>query len=154
MLNTFAPKLGLTSVPLSGLAALALLSASPAVAQHNDAQGESQELTEGEQKLADMLEGRVAGEPQDCIADFRNTRLRTIEETAYVYGRGRTIYVQRTRAPEDIDRDDVLITRRFSGTRLCRLDTMTTVDRTSGFFSGVVHFEQFVPYTKVDEQES
>lgn len=136
---------------LAGLATLAVLGTAPAIAE--DSEEPAQELTKGEERLANLLKGRVAGEPQDCINEFRNVNMTTIDDTAYVYGRGRTIYVQRTRDPGNIDRDDILVIRKFNGSRLCRLDFVSTVDRYAGFFTGGVQFDQFVPYTRVDEDE-
>lgn len=142
--------------PLSALAgagtiaAAALLAAQPALAENHEDEAD-QAMTEGEARLAEMLEGRVAGEPQRCIRSRLNDKLTVIDETAYVYGRGRTIYVQRTRSPERIDRDDTLVTRRFTGSQLCKLDVTTTVDARNGFFTGAVFFEDFVPYTLADE---
>ncbi|SMQ75842.1 hypothetical protein SAMN06297468_2992 [Altererythrobacter xiamenensis] len=106
---------------------------------------------EGEEKLAKLLEGREAGEPRTCIPQRGSDRMRVIDKTAIVYGRGDTIYVQRTSDPEQIDDSDVLVVRRFGGSQLCRLDNVTTVDRYSGFFSGFHIFEEFVPYTRVDQ---
>lgn len=132
-------------------AALALVAGQPLAADDEKGEEAAEEMTEGDKKLAEMLEGRVAGEPQRCIRTRLNNRLRVIDGTAYVYGSGRTIYVQRTKHPEDIDRDDILVQRRFSGSHLCKLDVVTTVERTGGIFSGVVFFEDFVPYTRVDQ---
>lgn len=103
----------------------------------------------GEAELAKLLEGRVAGKPTSCISGLSNQRVRTIEGTAYVYGSGRTIWVQRTRDPSQIDDRDALVVQRFGGTQMCRFDQMTTVDRINGFFTGVVFFEDFVPYTRL-----
>ena len=126
-------------------AACAALSAPTAVAK---------EKKSGEEKLEEMLEGRVAGEPVSCISDFRAGRdLRIIDGTALVYGRGNTIYVNRTRDPDRIDDNDILVTRKF-GSQLCRLDIMTRVDRYSGFYSGNVFLTDFVPYTRVEKDES
>lgn len=136
----------------TGLAAIALVAAQPALADEHEDQ-DKPEMTEGEERLAEMLEGRVAGEPQRCIRTLPNQRLTVIDKTAYVYGRGRTIYVQRTQNPEDIDRDDALVSRRFNGSQLCRLDVMTTIDPNFGFFTGAVFFEDFIPYTRVDEND-
>lgn len=120
------------------------LSAPPAIAK---------EKKTGEEKLAELLEGRVAGEPTSCINDSRtHNNLRIIDETALVYGRGKTIYVNRTRNPDRIDDDDVLVTRRF-GSQICKLDIVRTVDRFSGFPSGNVFLTDFVPYTRVDKEE-
>lgn len=106
---------------------------------------------EGEEKLAKMLEGREAGEPQRCIPQRGSDRMRVIDKTAIVYGSGNTIYVQRTSDPDRIDDGDVLVVRRFGSSQLCRLDNVTTVDRYNGFFSGFHIFEEFVPYTRVDQ---
>lgn len=159
MIRIFAPKFRLLPALACAATGLALLGVSPVAADggsandgSEDAEEAAKEPTKGEVKLAEMLEGRVAGEPQNCIRDFRNTRLRTIDDTAYVYGRGRTIYVQHTRDPSDIDDDDILVIQRNDATRLCRLDFITTIDRFSGFFTGGVQFDQFIPYTRVDEE--
>lgn len=109
--------------------------------------------TKGEQKLAKLLEGRVAGEPKSCISTFGNQSLKVIDGTALVYGRGNTIWVNTTRHPEDLDDSDVLVIRKW-GSQLCRLDHVTAVDRFSGFFSGAVFLDDFVPYTRVDKDRA
>ncbi|MEM7666467.1 MAG: hypothetical protein AAF250_11475 [Pseudomonadota bacterium] len=145
----------LPAAALASAAALTLLAAPPALADDEQPESaETKELTKGEERLARLLEGRVAGEPQECIRNFPTQRVRVIEKTAYVYGRGKTIYVQRTRDPANIDRDDILVSRNFQATRLCRLDQATTVDRFVGFFTGNVFYEEFVPYTRVEAGDS
>ena len=140
--------------PLIAGLAIAGAVAMPALAQ-NDSQGdvettaEAAPQTEGEKRLAKLLEGRVAGKPLRCIRTTPNMPMEAIEGTAYVYGRGTTIYVQRTQNPEDIDESDALVSRRFSASEVCRLDVFTTADRVLGFFTGAVFFVDFVPYTKV-----
>ena len=142
-----------TSLALaSGAAACLAFSAAPAAADDH-ADEETIEMTEGEKKLAEMLEGRVAGEPQSCIRTRLNNRLRVIDETAYVYGSGKTIYVQRTRHPERIDRDDILVQRRFNASQICKLDIVNTVERSIGIFTGAVFFDDFIPYTRVENAE-
>lgn len=150
----------ITSVPfrpvLAGLAAaLALAVVAPALAASEtprdlDPDGDiAAELqTKGEKRLAKLLEGRVAGEPVRCIRTIPTMAMQTIDKTAYVYGSGNTIYVQRTSNPGDIDGGDALVSRRFSASELCRLDQFTTADRVLGFFTGAVFFEDFIPYTK------
>ncbi|PLK24109.1 hypothetical protein C0V72_05915 [Porphyrobacter sp. TH134] len=105
-------------------------------------------MTKGEQRLAKLLEGRVAGTPVDCIQTARNQRMQTIDGTAYVYGSGKTIYVQRTRNPASINNNDALVMLRYSGTQLCRQEFITTIDRFLGFPTGAVFFEDFIPYTR------
>jgi hypothetical protein len=111
-------------------------------------------MTKGEKRLAKLLEGRVAGEPVRCIRTLPSQRMQTIDGTAYVYGSGDTIYVQRTSDPSAISDNDALVTNRFNATELCRLDITTTVDRVLGFFTGAVFFEDFVPYTRVKAEAS
>jgi hypothetical protein len=143
------------SRPFLSLAALgALALAAPLAAQADDAPQEGKvALSKGEKRLARMLEGRVAGEPQNCIPVRPTEGVTTIARTAYVYDRGSTIYVQRTQNPDDISRNDILVIQRFNGTQLCRQDIATTVDRFVGFMTGVVQFDDFIPYTKVDADE-
>jgi len=133
--------------------AVASLSLTPLAAQDaGDAEAEAMAhpapQTKGEARLAKLLEGRVAGEPVRCIRTLPSQRMQTIDRTAYVYGSGNTIYVQRTRNPDQIDDNDALVTTRFNATELCRLDQMTSVDRQLGVFTGAVFFEDFVPYTR------
>ncbi len=110
--------------------------------------------TKGEKRLAKLLEGRVAGTPVRCIRSLPSQRMQTIDRTAYVYGSGNTIYVQRTQNPRSIDDSDALVIRRFNASELCRLDVTTTIDRTQGIFTGAVFFEDFVPYSRVKNAKS
>jgi hypothetical protein len=135
-------------------AALAAAAAPPAAAQADVEAGAGAEaaatpLTKGEQRLAKLLQGRVAGEPVRCIPAFRNVPSQTIDGTAYVYGRGETIWVQRTRDPKQIDDRDYLRLIRRDSTQLCREDQTVQIEPYSGMISGAVFFEDFVPYTRV-----
>ncbi|MDP4605692.1 MAG: hypothetical protein NWS68_06025 [Erythrobacter sp.] len=139
----------------AGLAAAALaLAPSVAVAAQDtpsdvEAEAEAPLQTTGEKRLAKLLKGRVAGEPVSCIRTLPNQRMQTIDGTAYIYGQGSTIYVQRTRNPERIDDNDALVTNRVNATQLCRMDITTTIDPLTGIFSGAVFFDDFVPYTRI-----
>ena len=104
--------------------------------------------SKGELRLAKLLEGRVAGKPVDCIRILPSDRMQTSAGAAYVYGEGGTIYVQRTRNPQQIDRSDTLVSVRPTGTQLCRGEPMSTVDPVTGIFTGVVQTVEFVPYTR------
>ncbi|MBI1403176.1 MAG: hypothetical protein GC147_08185 [Porphyrobacter sp.] len=147
----------LTRPLAAGLAAaLALAVAAPAVAQSEgqpdvQSSADAKPQTKGEKRLAKLLEGRVAGEPTDCIRTLPNMQMETIDKTAYVYGRGNTIYVQRTRDPENIDDREALVQRQFLSGQLCRLDIVNTFDPVFGMVTGPVFFEEFVPYTRVKD---
>lgn len=103
----------------------------------------------GQAKLEKMLQGRVAGKPVSCISTLQNSNLTVIDKTALVYGTGTTIYVNRTKDPRWIDRDDILVTHPTQGGQLCKLDSVRTVDRGSRMPGAAILLEDFVPYTKL-----
>ncbi|MCW1382004.1 hypothetical protein OLX02_04140 [Novosphingobium sp. KCTC 2891] len=108
----------------------------------------------GEQQLAKMLEGRVAGEPVDCISMPTISSSRIIDKTAIVYDSGSTLYVQRPRTgAESLDEDDVLVTK-LTSSQLCSVDTVHLHDRSGGFWRGFVGLDKFVPYRKVKAAEA
>ncbi|WP_129793013.1 hypothetical protein [Sphingosinicella sp. CPCC 101087] len=101
-----------------------------------------------EAELARALEGRVAGEPVDCIDLKRVRSTRIINDTAILYDAGSTIYVNRPRGGADsLNRWDTIVTRLHSP-RLCSIDTVQMVDPTSRMMSGVVFLGDFVPYRR------
>ncbi|HLV07983.1 MAG TPA: hypothetical protein VKY80_09960 [Croceibacterium sp.] len=127
---------------------LAIIMAGAAVALTGATAASAQTVAErGEAKLAQMLEGRVAGEPVKCISAPRGNRVQVIENVGIVYDAGKTIYVARAVDPKMLDHWDVPIIDRF-GSQLCTNDVMRTVDRSSGHFTGAVFLDDFVPYTK------
>ena len=113
---------------------------------------DEQDISRGEAKLAKMLEGRIAGEPERCIRTTPSRGLTKIDDTALVYKSGDTIWVNYTKTPEAIDDSDYLVIRKFSGTQLCRTDQVETFSRGGNFFSGVIFLDDFVPY-RVAESE-
>lgn len=119
----------------------AALVAAPAFAQTNEAP---------RVELAKMLEGRVAGEPVNCISTFGTTSSQIIEGTAIVYRSGGRLWVNEPRAgASSLEEDDVLVTRTF-GSQLCNTDPVHLVDRAGGFQRGFVMLGKFVPYTKAN----
>ena len=105
----------------------------------------------GEEKLAKLLEGRVAGEPTDCIYLPRVRSSRIINDTAIVYDAGSTLYVNRPRGGAyGLDDDDVMVMDlNGSGSSLCSIDVVRLHDRNTFFYSGFVSLGDFVPYRKV-----
>ena len=84
-----------------------------------------------EAQLARALEGRVAGEPVNCIDLHRVRSSRVIEGTAILYDAGGIIYVNRPRnGAEELNRFDTLVTRTPS-TQLCSVDVVHTYDLSS-----------------------
>lgn len=109
----------------------------------------ARERPTGEQELARLLEGRVAGEAQSCVDTFRNRDTKIVDGTAVVVGRGKTIWVNVPQNAADLDDDDLIVTRQF-GTRWCRTDIVHTADRYAGFQTGAIFLGDFVPYTRAD----
>ena len=101
-----------------------------------------------QQRLDKLLDGRIAGAPEHCISHFDSREMQVLDKTAIVYGWGNTIWVNTPRNAEDLDDDDILVTR-TSGSQLCDLDIVTTLDRSSQFFNGSISLGKFVPYRRV-----
>jgi hypothetical protein len=100
-----------------------------------------------EAKLAKMLEGRTAGESVSCIPLMKSNRFEVIEGVAMVYSVNDTLYVARPTDPKVLRRDDIIVIDRFGG-QLCHTDVIHTIDRSGGYFTGVVFLSKFVPYKK------
>ena len=102
----------------------------------------------GEAKLARILEGRVAGEPVDCIHLPRVRDSRIIDRTAIIYDGGSTIWVNRPRIGADrLDSDDIMVIQP-TGSQLCSVDTVQLRERSQLFWNGFVGLGDFVPYTR------
>jgi hypothetical protein len=103
-----------------------------------------------EAQLARAIEGRVAGEPVNCIDTSSFGSSQIIDGTAIIYERlGGTIYVNRPRAGErSLDRFDVLVTE-IRGGQLCRGDVVRLVDPSVRMQTGMVFLGDFVPYRRV-----
>jgi len=106
-----------------------------------------QRLT-GEEKLAKILEGRVAGEPERCLPMSATNDLKIVDKTALVYGRGKTVWVNRPSNADSLDDDDILV-RRSHTAQVCSLDMVKLVERSSLMQVGTVGLTEFVPYRKV-----
>ncbi|MFZ1743303.1 MAG: hypothetical protein WAT93_10635 [Pontixanthobacter sp.] len=120
-----------------------------ALATSAGAEDQTAQQSKGQIRLAKMLAGRVAGEPQSCIPMNSSTDLTVIDKTALVYKSGRTLYVNITHSPASIDDNDTLVRRTSNPSRLCSTDIITAVG-SSGFYSGNVSLGEFVPYRKAD----
>lgn len=100
-------------------------------------------------ELSRMIEGRVAGEPVDCInlRDIRSSRI--VSRTAIVYETvGGRLYVNRPQmGRESLDKWDVLVTDTHSD-RLCSIDVVHLYNQGSWMHSGFVGLGKFVPYSK------
>ncbi|WP_338426786.1 hypothetical protein [Sphingopyxis kveilinensis] len=122
------------------LIAAAAFAATPAAAA---------EKRDPEAKLAKLLEGRVAGEPQNCIMLSSVTSSQIVDKTAIVYRIGSTLWVNRPKnGAESLDDDDILVTK-TTGNQLCSIDTVELRDSSSRTYAGFVSLGDFVPYKLV-----
>jgi len=101
-----------------------------------------------EAKLAQALEGRVAGEAVHCISLHRSQSSEVIKNSAILYRSGGTVYVNRPRAgAESLNNWDALLTRNI-GSQLCSGDVVEMIDTTTGHMRGLVFLGEFVPYKR------
>lgn len=110
-----------------------------------------QQISPGEAELAELLEGRIAGEPVRCLSQSRHRGVRIIDNTAMVFRSGSTIYVNRTNAARFLDEFDLPVFKIF-GSDLCKRDQVEMRARSgNGSFAGpIVFLGEFVPYTKAE----
>ena len=102
-----------------------------------------------EVRLAKILEGRVAGEPVNCLYLPRIRDTQIIPKTAIVYSAGSVLYVNRPKSgASQLHEDDVLVTN-LHGHHLCSIDVVDLVDNTTWLPGGFVFLGDFVPYRKV-----
>ena len=102
-----------------------------------------------EAELARAIQGRVAGEPVDCIS-LRNVRSsHVIPNTAIVYDAGSVVYVNHpANGADSLNRWDTMVTH-LTSDRLCSVDTVRMVDNQNHFLTGIVFLGEFVPYRRV-----
>jgi hypothetical protein len=103
----------------------------------------------GEAKLAKMLEGRTPGRPVGCLNRTPASQgSSTIEGVGLVYGRGRTLYVNRFEGGcPSLTAFSTVVTRTPT-TQLCRGDIARIVDLVSRIEGGSCVLGDFVPYER------
>ena len=126
---------------------LAFAAASLALGMSAGAAASDERAAKGEAQLAKLIDGRTAGRPMSCIPAQVSRHLHVIDHTAVVYDAGNTVYVAKPSDPGSLDSNDILVINRF-GSELCKQDVVRTIDRSSGFMTGVVFLGDFVPYTR------
>ena len=102
-----------------------------------------------EEQIAKALDGRVAGEPRDCIQqrDIRSTRI--IARTAILYEMNNgTIYLNRPESGEAFLRSGLTLVTNTHSSQLCSIDIVRLYDAPAQFESGSIGLGAFVPYVK------
>lgn len=103
----------------------------------------------GEQMLAKMLDGRVAGAPVNCIRQHNIRSTEIIPGTGIVYEMsGGTRYLNRPSSGEEsLRRSDVLVSKTYSP-QLCSVDLVYRYDPMTRTRFGAVALGEFVPYER------
>ena len=108
----------------------------------------SAERLTGEEQLAKLLEGRVAGEPTNCVPSRLDARIYMIDKTALIYDTGRTIYVNYTAHPETLDSNDTLVIK-DSTSSFCRTTQVDMRSPSSLDMPGYpIFLTDFIPYKR------
>ena len=102
-----------------------------------------------ERKLAEAIEGRVAGEPIPCIRE--NARMTVIDDATLIYKDRGVVYLQRPRAAcRGLSRGLSLVRNTTGASRLCSGDMSSIVDVSSGYGTDACVFGDFIPYKKAE----
>jgi len=92
------------------------------------------------------LAGRVAGPAQSCVSAYPTTNLRPLNEATLVYGAGRTIYVNRLRAPCPGLTPTSTLFLDVRGSQYCSGDHFRTVETGSMIPGAVCLLGDWLPY--------
>lgn len=108
---------------------------------HQPALGETN-TEKADAQLAQLLEGRVAGEPEDCILLRPVRRMTVLEGHGLVFHSGNTVWINPTSDPAAVRKWDTFEFRAF-GQRLCSYDQVNGRQ-------GPLDLVAFVPWRKVE----
>ena len=108
--------------------------------------GTNKRMAREAEALSKALEGRDAGKPVSCL-ETRHAQGTEVVGENILFEMNRSLTYRNETRGRCGGRDDILVFRQF-GARACRGDIVTTIDRTSGFFTGNCSLGEFVPYRK------
>jgi len=104
-----------------------------------------------QQELTKALAGRIAGQPLNCINDFRSEiRMTVIDDHTLLFRDNGVVYVQQPPGgcANISNKTNALTTQRSSTNQLCAGDINQVLQPSSGIFRGSCAFGPFVPYRK------
>ena len=102
--------------------------------------------------LDQLLAGRVAGPPENCIHQLRTRDMVTIDDNTVVFKVGSIYYRNDFNGLgcNELGRPGAaMVTKSPMGDRLCNGEIITIRDTVNGMVLGACSFGQFVPYRKV-----
>lgn len=141
-----------TPSSLGPIAAAALLAFTAPHAAYAEDDAKPARNAAGEAELSEMLEGRIAGEPERCLSDNQRRNIQIIDRTAFVFRDRDVIYVNRPNGARFLDDFDVPVFR-LHGSQLCRLDQVELRDRSLSFGGPLVAMSDFIPYRLEKDNE-
>ena len=97
--------------------------------------------------LARALDGKVAGEPVNCVTSMRSNDLRALGDNTLIYRINKDLVYRNTLegACSGLSMGDTLVMRRVTS-QYCRGDLATVVNLPSGMQTGSCALGAFVPY--------
>lgn len=101
------------------------------------------------ERLAQLLDGRSAGEPVKCLQlrDIRSSQV--IDGIAIVYTtQNGTLYVNQPKAGAAFLHSDTILVTDTHTSQLCDIDTVKLMNPGSRMITGSVGLDLFVPYPK------
>lgn len=129
---------------------LLVASAAALIASCTTAPAEQSQNPRAARELADALEGRVAGQPQNCISNYPDTQVQVIDDQTILYDEGSTIYLQkpRERCLGIGSGSRTLVARQVGTSQMCDGDINETVNLQTRIGGAPCVFGPFVPYTR------
>lgn len=102
---------------------------------------------DAEAELQQLLAGKVAGEPLDCLPRWSTDRMVTIDDSTIAFQEGRTVYLNNLQGQcSNLASGFYTLLTRSAGTGLCRGEIAQVVDLNSGMTVGSCAMGDFVPY--------
>ena len=136
---------------MTNILRIAAVVSAAALASSSTAMSPQPGSSKAQQELAKALAGRVAGEPVNCINDFRSQiRMTVIDDYTLLFRGAGAVYLQKPPGgcTNISNKTNALTTRRTSTNQLCAGDISQVVQPSSGIFLGSCAFGPFVPYKK------
>jgi hypothetical protein len=98
-------------------------------------------------RAADLLAGRVAGPPQICVSTNTSENIHALDAQTLAYGYGRTIYVNRLKAPcPAIGEANTIIVEAATGNQYCRGDRVRGREPGAIIAGPSCNLQNWVPY--------
>ena len=125
------------------LAALALAGCT------GNAELQASRAAKGQRDLAEALNGRVAGKPENCLPSPSSVNgPQIIDARNILYRDGRRVWRNELEADcPSLDRYDILVVE-LHGSQICKNDLFRPVDPGSRIPGAYCRFGQFTPYVK------